>query len=55
MNTKYTYRNNVHALLFEDALSFRKKVHALIFYHKNIFFFNHNYNRVFDLSQPKIN
>ena len=26
-------RINVHALIFEDALSFRKQVHALIFEH----------------------
>ena len=29
-------RINVHALIFEDALSFRKHVHALVFEHKNI-------------------
>ena len=27
-------RINVHALIFEDALIFRKQVHALIFEHK---------------------
>ena len=30
-------RINVHALIFEDALSFRKQVHVLIFEHKKIF------------------
>ena len=30
-------RTNVHALIFEDALSFRKYVHALIFEHQNKF------------------
>ena len=30
-------RINVHALVFEDALSFRKHVHALIFEHKKYF------------------
>ena len=29
---------NLHALIFEDALSFRKEVHARIFKHKNNFF-----------------
>ena len=29
-------RINMHALIFEDALCFRKHVHALIFKHKNI-------------------
>ena len=30
-------RINVHALIFKDALSFRKHVHALIFKHKQYF------------------
>ena len=30
-------RINVHALIFEDALGFRKKVHALIVEHNNKF------------------
>ena len=30
-------RINVHALIFDDALSFRKQVHALIFEHDDYF------------------
>ena len=30
-------RINVHALMFENALSFRNQVHALIFEHKNYY------------------
>ena len=33
-NSTVSPRINVHALIFEDALSFRKHVHALIFEHK---------------------